>query len=406
MFNGGSDVRAVMGVARDVTARKSLESQLLQSQKMEAVGRLAGGIAHDFNNLLTAILGYSELLRDQLHDAPNILADVDEIRKAGERASRLTRQLLAFSRRQPVTRQAVDVNALVADLHKMLGRMLREDVEFSVVTARDLWPIVADPGQIEQIIMNLAVNALDAMPKGGRLTIGTSNASLDDAFVRRHVAAKAGSYVSLTVQDTGCGMTPDVLAHVFEPFFTTKPLGQGTGLGLATVYGIVKQNAGYVAIDSRPGEGTTVSVFWPRRADHRAESGSHAASLSDPIGGSETILLVEDEPGVRALMRKMLERYGYRVLEARDASDAVALGARYPDPIDLLLSDVIMPGLNGPDLAQRIVPRQPGIKVLYVSGFSNSVLSERDRSRPRLWFLAKPFTLEALAKKVRECLDS
>ena len=272
MLTDDSEVRAVMGVARDVTVRKALEGQLLQSQKMEAVGRLAGGIAHDFNNLLTAILGYSEILRDRLCDAPDVLADVDEIKKAGERASRLTRQLLAFSRKQPMTRQVVHVNALVADLHKMLGRMLGEHIELSVVAGRAVCQVIADPGQIEQVVVNLAVNARDAMPKGGRLTIATDIAQLDDAFVRRHVGANAGSYVSLSVQDTGCGMTPAVLAHVFEPFFTTKPQGQGTGLGLATVYGIVKQNAGYVAIDSRPDEGTTVTIFWPMPANDRNAS--------------------------------------------------------------------------------------------------------------------------------------
>jgi len=406
MLTDDSEVRAVMGVARDVTVRKALEGQLLQSQKMEAVGRLAGGIAHDFNNLLTAILGYSEILRDRLCDAPDVLADVDEIKKAGERASRLTRQLLAFSRKQPMSRQIVDVSALVADVHKMLGRMLGEHIELSVVAGRDVCQVIADPGQIEQVVVNLSVNARDAMPKGGRLTIATDIAQLDDAFVRRHVGANAGSYVSLSVQDTGCGMTPAVLAHVFEPFFTTKPQGQGTGLGLATVYGIVKQNAGYVAIDSRPDEGTTVTIFWPMPANDRNASVSQATSLPHPVGGSETILLVEDEQPIRALMRKTLERYGYRVLEAQDVQDALALGARYPRDVDLLLSDVIMPGLNGPDLAQRIVAQRPGLRVLYVSGFPNSLLSEHDRNRHRMAFLAKPFTPEALAMKVRECLDS
>jgi two-component system cell cycle sensor histidine kinase/response regulator CckA len=400
----GSEVHTVMGVARDVTERKALERQLIQAQKMEAVGRLAGGIAHDFNNLLTAILGYSELLQDRVH-TPDVLADLGEIRKAGEQASRLTRQLLAFSRKQPMIREVVDVSALVAAAHRILGRVLGEDIELSVIVAPGVRPVIADPGQIEQVLMNLAVNARDAMPKGGRLTIATANAQLDDTFVRRHEGAVAGSYVSLTVQDAGCGMTADVLAHVFEPFFTTKPVGQGTGLGLSTVYGIVKQNGGYVTIASEPRSGTTVTVFWPMSDQHEAPAPSIGTPERAP-GGTETILLVEDEAGIRSLMRKTLEPHGYRILEARDVSDAIAISETHDGPIDLLLSDVIMPVLNGPDLAQRIVTRRPAIKVFYVSGFPNSLLSEQKRRPRRVWFLAKPFTPQSLALKVRECLDS
>jgi two-component system, cell cycle sensor histidine kinase and response regulator CckA len=400
----GSGVHTVMGVARDVTERKALERQLMQAQKMEAVGRLAGGIAHDFNNLLTAILGYSELLQDRVH-APDVLADLDEIKKAGEQASRLTRQLLAFSRKQPMIREVVDVSALVGEAQRILGRVLGEDIELSVIVAPGVRQVIADPGQIEQILMNLAVNARDAMPKGGRLTIATANAQLDDTFVRRHEGAVAGSYVSLTVQDAGCGMTADVLAHVFEPFFTTKPVGQGTGLGLSTVYGIVKQNGGYITIASEAGSGTTVTVFWPM-SDHLEAPALPIGTPERAPGGTETILLVEDEAGIRSLMRKTLEPHGYRILEARDVSDAMAISETHDGPIDLLLSDVIMPVLNGPDLAQRIVTRRPTIKVFYVSGFPNSLLSEQERQPRRVWFLAKPFTPQSLALKVRECLDS
>jgi CheY-like chemotaxis protein len=382
-----------------------MERQFIQAQRMEAVGRLAGGIAHDFNNLLTAILGYTELLQGRVLDAPDVLADLDEIKKAGERASRLTYQLLAFSRKQTMIRQVVDLNALVGDVCRMLGRVLGEDIELSVIAAPGVWPVVADPGQIEQVLMNLAVNARDAMPKGGRLTFATANATLDDAFVRRHPGAVAGSYVSLTVQDAGCGMTADVMAHVFEPFFTTKPVGQGTGLGLSTVYGIVKQNGGYITIASEPTSGTTVTVFWPMTEQREASVPPPRTSQRAP-GGTETILLVEDEAGIRSLMRKTLEPYGYRVLEARDVLDAIAIAETHDGSIDLLLSDVIMPVLSGPDLAQRIVGQRPAIKVCYVSGFPNSLLSEQKREPQRMWFLAKPFTPQALASKVRECLDA
>jgi PAS domain S-box-containing protein len=406
MWNGAARPHAVMGVARDITQRKILERQFLQAQKMEAVGRLAGGIAHDFNNLLTAILGYSDLLRDRMAElGADAQADLDEIRKAGERASRLTRQLLAFSRKQPMAREVVDLKALTSDIQKMLGRVLGDDIELSIVAA-DVWPICADPSHIEQVLLNLAVNARDAMAKGGRLTITTANAQVDAAFARVHAGAVPGSYVALTVQDTGCGMSADVLAHVFEPFFTTKPQGQGTGLGLATVYGIVKQNGAYITIDSRPGDGTAVTIYWPKQRDNDVASTRAAAEPMHSANGIETVLLVEDEPDIRGLIRKGLERYGYRVIEARDTSDAVALARSHEGQIDLLLSDVIMPGLNGPDLAQLVVARRPSIRVLYISGFPSAHLPERCEARQRTWFLAKPFTPEQLARRVRQCLDA
>ncbi len=403
MRDEAGNVRAVMGVARDVAARKVLERQFLQAQKMEVVGRLAGGIAHDFNNLLTAILGYTELLQERLADAPDALADLSEITKAGERASRLTRQLLAFSRKQTMAPELVDVNGLVADLSKMLARTLGEDIELSVVAGAGVAPIVADPGHLEQVLLNLAVNARDAMPKGGKLTIATANIDIDEATARRHVGSKPGSYVSLTVRDTGCGIPQDVLAHVFEPFFTTKP--QGTGLGLATVYGIATQHGGHVTIDSRPDAGTTVIVYWPR-GETAIRSADQTPEASHARGGAETILLVEDERPLRLLMRRTLERYGYNILEAVDVFDALNLAGTFEGPIKLLLSDVVMPGLNGPDLAQRIVARRRDIKVLYVSGFPNSLLPERAQKRDFMAFLPKPFTPNTLAQKVRECLDA
>jgi two-component system cell cycle sensor histidine kinase/response regulator CckA len=404
IVDGAGVIVGFLAVQRDVTERKALEGQLLQSQKMEAVGRLAGGIAHDFNNLLTAIMGYSDLLEDRLAGSPDALADLAEIKKAGERASRLTRQFLAFSRKQPITRQIVDMNALVADINKMLSRVVGEDVELLVVAEPTLPPVVADPGQLEQVLVNLVVNSRDAMPNGGRLTIATAATTIDEAFARRHAGAVPGPYVCLIVADVGCGMTEDVLGHVFEPFFTTKPQGQGTGLGLSTVYGIVKQNGGYITIASGPGRGTTVTIFWPVAAGGLVPSPS-MQSPTQSLQGTETILLVEDEAGVRSLMRKTLQSYGYDVLEARDVHDALTLATTHQTQIHLVLSDVIMPGMNGPDLAQRIVAERPAIKVLYVSGFPSSWLTEREGTRRRIHFLAKPFAPQALVTRVRECLD-
>ncbi len=399
------EVKAVVGVARDITDRKQVEEQFRQAQKMEAIGQLAGGIAHDFNNLLTAILGYSELVLDRIRDHPDIAADVEEIQKAGERASRLAQQLLAFSRRQLLVPQILDLNQVVGDFDKMLKRVISENIRFDVVAAPSLERTKADPGQVEQLLMNLVINARDAMPQGGTLTIATANVVLDPKFARRHVGALPGRYVSLTVQDTGCGMTPDVLAHVFEPFFTTKGPAKGTGLGLSTVYGVVKQSGGYISIESTPGFGTTVTTYWPRV--DAPEASAVAAPPSTNTGkGTETILLVEDEGGLRGLMRKALKRYGYTVLEAHDVADAIAIEEGRRGPIHLLLSDVIMPGLNGPDLAQRIVRRRPAIKVLFASGYASRPAIDLGSSLQNVSFLPKPFTPETLARKVRERLDA
>jgi PAS domain S-box-containing protein len=392
------------GVGLDITGQKQLEEKFRQAQKMEAVGRLAGGIAHDFNNLLTAILGYSELLLDRVADQPDVAADLGEIKRAGERASRLTGQLLAFSRKQAIAPRALDLNHVVGDLEKMLKRVIGEDIVIEIVAAPSLERTKADPGQIEQLLMNLAVNARDAMPRGGRLKITTANAILDEGFARQHVGATAGRYVSLTVMDTGCGMTPDVLAHMFEPFFTTKPIGKGTGLGLSTVYGIVKQNAGYITVESTVGTGTTFTVYWPQ-VDEPAEVQDSGRPAPRSLRGSETVLLVEDEAAVRELVRKMLKRYGYRVLVAQDAADALVTEKHHPGSIDVLLTDIVMPGLNGPDLAQRLVRRRPAIAVLYMSGFAQHLAVGLGSLSGRADFLQKPFTPETLALKVRECLD-
>jgi PAS domain S-box-containing protein len=405
MSGDAAEPDAVMGVARDVTDRKRLERQFLQAQKMEAVGQLAGGIAHDFNNVLTAILGYSELLLDRLRDDEELADDVEEIKKAGDRASRLTRQLLAFSRKQVWAPQVLDVNGVLADLHKMLGRIIGEDVRLEITGAPRLDPVKVDPSQIEQVVVNLAVNARDAMPKGGTLTITTRNVELDRAFVQRHAGAVEGKYIAITVQDSGCGMTADVLAHVFEPFFTTKPVGKGTGLGLATVHGIVKQSGGYITIDSAPGAGTAVTTYLPS-VNVTPASAQAPAVASPAVPGSETILLVEDEPGVRQLMQRTLERSGYTVLKAATATDAIAIAANHRRPIDLLVSDVVMPDVSGPDVAQRIASLHPAMKVLFVSGFTHQIAIDCRSMSGRAAFLPKPFTPLALTVKVRECLDA
>ena len=399
-----ADVNAVMGVARDITDRKRLEREFTQAQKMEAVGRLAGGIAHDFNNLLTAIVGYSDLLLEGPGADSQMLADLGEIKKAGERASRLTRQLLMFSRKETFSPQILDINAVLAELHKMLGRIIGEDIHVDLVMDPALGAVKADPGQIEQVILNLAVNARDAMPQGGSLRIATAIAQVGGEFAHRPEGPVAGRYVSVSIQDSGCGMTADVLAHVFEPFFTTKPAGKGTGLGLATVYGVVKQSGGHITIDSEPGLGTTVTVYFPE-ASELPDLDTAVASKVD-VSGTETILLVEDEPGLRRLMQRTLEGYGYTVLTARSIGHALEIAERHEHPIELLLSDVIMPEMNGPELAQRVIRLRKAIRVLYVSGFTNQAALDRAELSSRIGFLGKPFTPAVLATKVRESLDA
>ncbi len=397
-------VCGTMNVLTDLSEAKRLEQQFAQAQKMEAIGQLAGGIAHDFNNLLTAIIGYSNLVLDRVRDQPDIAADVEEIGKAGERASCLTRQLLAFSRKQLLRPQVLDLNQVVRDFNKMLRRVVSDDIRFDIVAAPSLGRTKADPGHMEQLLMNLVVNARDAMPQGGALTLETANAVLDPEFVRRHPGSEPGDYVSLAVKDTGCGMAPEVLAHVFEPFFTTKGPAKGTGLGLSTAYGIVRQSGGYITVESTPGVGTTFTIYLPRVNEAIESTGSRAPSVTT-LQGTETILLAEDEPDVRALIGKMLGGYGYTVLQARDVFDAIAIGESHREPIHLLVTDLIMPELKGTDLAQRLVRFRPAIKVLYVSGFASQVAIPLGSVSPNVSFLQKPFAAETLATKVRECLD-
>ena len=394
----------ILGICRDVTERLSLEQQLRQAQKMEAVGRLAGGVAHDFNNILTAITGYADLLLEDLGTTDRRRDDIAEIRKAAERAAGLTRQLLAFSRQQVMQVRVLDLNDVVADTQNMLGRLLGEDI--ALVTRLDpaLGAVKADPGQLEQVIMNLAVNARDAMPGGGKLTIETANAELDDTYVREHFPARPGSYVMLAVSDTGTGMSDEVQSHLFEPFFTTKEKGKGTGLGLATVYGIVKQSGGYIWVYTEPGHGTTFKIYLPRVAGAPAQRAS--GPKASPVGaGTETVLLAEDEAAVRAVARHALERQGYTVLEASSGEAALDLAERHSGRIHLLLTDVIMPGMNGRALALRLSELRPDLRVVYMSGYTEEAITRHGVLEPGLTYVQKPFTPEGLARKVREVLD-
>ncbi len=394
-----------IGMVENITERKQLEEQFRQAQKMEAVGRLAGGIAHDFNNLLTVISGYSELLLAERGGDDRLRRDVGEIRKSAQRATSLTRQLLAFSRQQVLQPQVLHLNTVVTDVGKMLQRLIGEDIDLVTALRPELGRVKADPGQLEQVLMNLAVNARDAMPQGGKLTIETANAELDDAYARRHVPARAGAYVLLAVSDTGCGMDAETRARVFEPFFTTKALGKGTGLGLSMAYGIVKQSGGYIWVYSEPGLGTTFKIYLPR-VEEAAETTASSAQRAAPLGGSETVLLVEDDDSVRTLAREILERAGYTLLEARDGGEALAIGERHAGRIALLLTDVVMPGKRGREVAQCLAAIRPETKVLYMSGYTDNAIGDHGLLDRGTAFLSKPFTPDTLMRKVREVLDA
>jgi PAS domain S-box-containing protein len=387
--DAGGRVVGLLCLAQDVTGRVRLEEQFRQAQKMEAVGRLAGGVAHDFNNLLTVINGQAAMLLQDLGATAPAADSVHAILKAGERAAGLTQQLLAFSRKQIVAPRVLDLNAVVADAKVMLRRLIGEDI----VLTKDLQPCLnavrADPTQVQQVLLNLAVNARDAMPHGGRLSLATRD---------------AGKYVLLAVTDTGCGMTEEVKAHLFEPFFTTKRPGEGTGLGLPTVYGIVKQSGGHIEVESQPGAGTTFRVYLPRTNEAPAEEKPEATGPAPR--GSETVLLAEDEDGVRALVRQVLRAGGYAVLEAQDGAEALGLAALPVGPIHLLVTDVVMPGLDGRGLAERLAGRHPGLKVLYLSGYTDDEVVRRGVSQEEVHFLQKPFSPAALVRKVREVLDA
>jgi two-component system cell cycle sensor histidine kinase/response regulator CckA len=392
--------------ARTEGVLRETEAQLRQAQKMEAVGRLAGGVAHDFNNLLTVIRGYSELLLGRLGPTDAMRKEMEEIKKAADRASGLTRQLLAFSRRQFIAAKVVDLNALVANMDGMLRRLIGEDiVELCAEFDSSAGAIKADPGQVEQVIMNLVVNARDAMPTGGRLTIETRNVMIGKGVRLDAVGVAPGSYVLLAVRDTGHGMDAETQSHLFEPFFTTKDKGKGTGLGLSTVYGIVKQSGGSITVESAPGRGTTFRIYFPRVEQEVQETAGSAEAI-DPARGRETILLVEDEPAVRGLVHATLRLHGYTVLEARHGIEALLTSTKYVGPIHLLLTDVVMPQMSGPEVAEKLLTVRPGIKVLYMSGYPDHPVFDRGGMSRLTGFLPKPFSPHVLAQKVREVLDS
>jgi PAS domain S-box-containing protein len=390
----------------DVTERRALEQQLRQSQKMEAIGRLAGGIAHDFNNLLMVISGYSEFLLERLGPDQTLRGPAKEIATAAERATSLTRQLLAFSRKQMLTPKVLDLNAVVTENLKMLTRLIGEDIDLVMIPGPELGAVKADPGQVEQVILNLAVNARDAMPQGGRLTIETANVTLDEAYARVHSPVQPGEYTMLAITDTGVGMDSDTQSHIFEPFFTTKG-PKGTGLGLSTVYGIVKQSGGYIWVYSEPGKGTSFKIYMPHvTAEEVAAVEQPAAVVSAPVETPrETILVVEDEVNLRRLTRQFLENQGYDVVEAADGAAAVQICVAHQGAIHLLLTDVIMPGMNGRELAQRVSEIRPNMKVLYMSGYTENAIGHNGTLDAGITLLQKPFTLQALKAKVREVLD-
>ncbi len=389
---------------RDITERRELEQQLLQAQKMDAVGQLAGGVAHDFNNLLMVISSYAELLSEALEGNEKARHQAEEIRKAARRASGLTQQLLAFSRKQVMSPRILDLNGVVAEIGRMLPRVIGEDIQMVIKPGEKLWQVQADPLQLEQVIMNLAVNARDAMPRGGQLTLETANACLDTEYARHKVAVTPGEYVLLAVTDTGCGIAPEVLPHIFEPFFTTKEQGKGTGLGLPTVYGIVKQSGGFVWVYSEVGHGTVFKVYLPR-ARRAAEKSPEDTVAPAPARGSETLLVVEDEDAVRESISESLSSRGYTVLQGKNGADALQVLEHFAAKIDLLITDVVMPGMSGAELAKRVRELRPETRILFVSGYTESTVV-RHGIHTDCGFLQKPFTLPALARKVRELIDT
>lgn len=400
------------GATLDITGRKQTEEalrqseqQLRQAQKMEAIGRLAGGVAHDFNNLLTVINGNAELAARRLREGDPLGADLEQIRTAGVRAAALTRQLLAFSRKQVLQPQTINLNKIVAGIENMLGRVIGEDIELITICAPDLGSTRADPGQIEQVVMNLAVNSRDAMPFGGKLAIKTGNVELAEEDTARHLDAQPGSYVSLSITDTGCGMDEAIRARIFEPFYTTKDVGKGTGLGLATVYGIVQQSGGHIEVESEVNKGTTFKIYLPRELTDNAVEAQDLKRAANP-GGGETILLVEDEGPVRNLVKAILSAAGYTILTAGSGAEALQLCELRRDGIDLVLTDVIMPGMSGRELVERLAVVHPGLKVLYFSGYTDDTIIHHGVLDPGTHFIAKPFSIPDLTRKVREVLDT
>jgi signal transduction histidine kinase len=395
----------IVGVLRDITGYKQLEAQFMQAQKMEAIGALAGGVAHDFNNMLNVINGYCELVLEELSESDPIRKDILQISQAGTRAKSLTAQLLAFSRKQILQPAVLNLNEVIESTHSMLRRLIPENIDLVVCASPDLGLICADSGQIQQILMNLVVNARDAMPDGGKLTIETVNVDYDEEYIRSHPVAKAGPYVMMAISDNGLGMDEKTRTHLFEPFFTTKEKGKGTGLGLSTVYGIVKQSEGFIWVYSEPGHGATFKIYFPR-VEGKASNPEENIDSDEMVQGVETILITEDEDAVRSLVARVLRERGYVVLEASTGQDALAAVSNFPGEIHLAIADVIMPGMNGRDLVAKIQFMRPSIKALYVSGYTDSAIVHHGVLDSGIAFLQKPFSIRNLVRKVREILDS
>lgn len=398
--------RAFIIVGRDVTEQRELEEQLRQAQKMEVIGRFTGGIAHDFNNYLTAIIGFSQLVSMKLKDNPELRQHIDTVIESAEKAAGLTRQLLAFSRRQVMRPGVINLNEIILDMAKLIKRIIREDIELKLDLYPSLWNVKADPGQIEQVIMNLVSNARDAMPDGGILTIRTSNTFLDDEYARTHISVTPGEYVMLSVEDTGTGMTEDVKAHIFEPFFTTKELGKGTGLGLATVYGIVKQSGGNIWVYSEPGSGSIFKIYLPKteeQAVKKTVSSFHPESIPS---GKEEILIVEDNKEVRSFIKNVLKELGYTLYEAEDGIKALEILKERKGKVDLIITDLIMPNMRGDRLAEEVRRLYPGIKILFMSGYAENIITEKGIVKEGIKFLEKPLTARQLSLRVRESLSS
>jgi len=403
---------ALLSIATDITEsrqaereREKLEAQLHQAQKMEAVGRLAGGVAHDFNNMLSLILGHAELALEEIEPSHPLYANLEEMKIAGERSAELTRQLLAFARKQTISPVKLDLNEILEGMLKMLQRLIGEDIELNWIPGSDLWPVKLDPGQIDQVLANLCVNARDAIVDVGKIKIETRNVKIDEAYCDDHPGLSPGSYVRLSVSDNGCGIDTETLENIFEPFFTTKGIGKGTGLGLSTVYGIVKQNNGFIDVYSEPGRGTTFKIYLPRFEAGAIESLEERERKSVEKG-CETILIVEDEPAILAMTKMMLKKTGYTVLAAKTPGEAIRIAQEYPGNIDLLLSDVVMPEMNGWDLAMKIISLYPNLKRIFMSGYTADVIAHHGVLEKGVNFIQKPYSRKDLGSKVREVLDA
>ena len=403
ILNASGEVTAAIEMVEDITEKLSLESQFRQAQKMEAVGLLAGGVAHDYNNMLSVILGYAELALDKVDPAQPLHADLEEILKAAKRSADITRQLLAFARKQTIAPVVLDLNQTVESMLKMLRRLIGEDIDLAWLPEAGLCPVKMDPAQVDQILANLCVNARDAIADVGKVTIETGNAVFDETYCADHVGFVAGEYVLLAVSDDGCGMDKEILDQIFEPFFTSKGVGQGTGLGLSTVYGIVKQNNGFINVYSEPGKGTTFKIYLPRYADQAVDT-QRERTAEIPLGRGETVLVVEDEPALLTMAKMMLEKLGYRVLAAGTPGEAIGLAEEHASEIHLLITDVVMPEMNGRDLAERLQSLYPGMKILFMSGYTADVIAHRGVLDEGVNFIQKPFSMKDLAVKVREAL--